>query len=47
MDETGTYYTEWSKPEKNTNTVYEHIFMEFRKIVMTTLICETAEETQI
>ena len=23
MDETGTYYTEWSKPErKNTNTVY-------------------------
>ena len=38
VDETGAYYTGWSKPErKTTNTVYQRIYMEFRKIVMITL----------
>ena len=34
MDETGAYYTEWNKPESETNTVYQCICMKFRKIVM-------------
>ena len=29
--------SEVSQKEKNTNTVYEHIYMEFRKMVMITL----------
>ena len=33
VDETGAYYTEWSK--KKTNAVYQCIYMEFRKMVMT------------
>ena len=45
MDETGAYYTEWSKPERktpiqytNTHThTYIYIYMEFRKMVTITL----------
>ena len=33
MDETGAYYTEWSKPERKT-PIYQHIYMEFRNMVM-------------
>ena len=45
VDETGTYYTEWSKSERKTPvTVYYHMYMEFRKMVT---ICKTAKETQM
>ena len=47
MDETGAYYTDWSKPERktpiqytNTHThthIYVYIYMEFRKTVMIAL----------
>ena len=40
MDETGAYYTEWSKPERKTPIhiyIYIYIYMEFRKMVMITL----------
>ena len=38
MDETGAYYTEWSKPERKTPIQYQFsIYMEFRKIVTITL----------
>ena len=36
VDETGVYYTEWNKPERETNTVYQCICMKFRKTVMMT-----------
>ena len=35
MDETGAYYTEWSKPERKTSIQYT--YMEFRKMVTITL----------
>ena len=37
MDETGAYYTEWSKPDIKTPIQYTNTYMEFRKIVMITL----------
>ena len=37
MDETGAYYTEWSKPERKTPIQYTNTYMEFRKMVMITL----------
>ena len=44
MDETGAYYTEWSKPERRTPIQYAaaaakslQSYMEFRKMVMITL----------
>jgi len=37
MDETGTYYTEWSKPERKTPIQYTNAYnMEFRKMVTIT-----------
>ena len=33
VDETGAYYAEWNK--EKTNAVYQCIYMEFRKMVMT------------
>ena len=47
MDETGTYYTECSKPERKTPVQYTNTYtMEFRKMV-TIPVCETAKETQM
>ena len=39
MDETGAYYTEWSKPERKTpiQCTNIYIYMEFRKMVTITL----------
>ena len=39
MDETGVYYTEWSKSERKTPIQYTntYVYMEFRKMEMTTL----------
>ena len=37
MDETGTYYTEWSKPERKIPIQYTNAYMEFRKMVTITL----------
>ena len=41
MDETGAYYTEWSKPERKTpiqyNNTYIYKYMELRKMVTMTL----------
>ena len=37
MDETGAYYTEWSKSERKTPIQYINAYMEFRKIVTMTL----------
>ena len=37
MDETGAYYTEWSKSERKTPIQYIKTYMEFRKMVMMTL----------
>ena len=37
MDETGAYYTEWSKPERKTSIQCIYAYMEFRKMIMTTL----------
>ena len=45
MDETGPYYTEWSKPERKTPIQYAaaaaakslQLYMEFRKMLMITL----------
>ena len=38
MDETGAYYTEWSKPERKTPKQYTNaLHMEFRKMVTITL----------
>ena len=38
MDETGAYYTEWSKPERKTPIQYTNAYiMEFRKMVTITL----------
>ena len=35
VDETGDYYTVWSKSwKRNINIVYKHIYMEFRMMVM-------------
>ena len=34
MDETGAYYTEWSKPERKTPVQYTNTYMEFRKMEM-------------
>ena len=35
MDETGAYYTEWSKPERKTPIQYTNAYiMEFRKITL-------------
>ena len=51
VDETGAYYTEWSKPEKKkkkTSMQYTKAYMEFRKVVMITLyVRQTAKETQM
>ena len=37
VDETGAYYTQWSKKEKHQYSILMHIYMEFRKMVTTTL----------
>ena len=37
MDETGAYYTEWSKPERKTPIQYTNAYIEFRKMVTITL----------
>ena len=37
VDETGPYYTEWSKSERKTPIQYINIYMEFRKMVTMTL----------
>ena len=37
VDETGAYYTEWSKPERKTPNQYTNAYMEFRNLVMMAL----------
>ena len=37
MDETGAYYTEWSKKEKHQYNIVTYIYIEFRKMVTMTL----------
>ena len=37
VDETGAYYTEWSKSERKTPIQYINIYMEFRKMLTMTL----------
>ena len=37
VNETGAYYTEWSSQQEKYNTVYWHLYMEFRETVMMTL----------
>ena len=38
VDETGAYYTEWSKPRSKTPiSILMHIYMKFRKMVRITL----------
>ena len=32
MDETGIYYTEWSKSEREKQILYINIYMEFRQM---------------
>ena len=34
MDETGAYYTEWSKPERETSIQYTNNIYGFRKMAM-------------
>ena len=34
VDETGAYYTEWSKPERKTPIQYTVLYMEFQRIYM-------------
>ena len=37
MDETGAYYTEWSKPKRETSKQYINVYVEFRKMALMTL----------
>ena len=43
VDETGTYYTEWSKPERKTPIQYTNAYMEFRKMITITLYTRQQE----
>ena len=45
MDETGAYYTDWSKSERKTPTWYINAYIP--KDGNDDPICETAKETQI
>ena len=34
VDEPRAYYTKWSKSERKMNIIYQHIYMDSRKIVL-------------
>ena len=45
MDETGVYYTEWSKPERKTPIQYTNAYI--RNLERDNHVCKTAKETQM
>ena len=47
MDETGAYYTEWSKPERKTPIQYTNAYIWNLKDGNNNPVCETAKETQM
>ena len=47
MDETGAYYTEWSKPERKTPIQYNNAYIWIKKDGNDNPVCETAKETQM
>ena len=46
MDETGAYYTKWSKSEKHQYSILTHIY-GIKKDGNNDLICGTAKETKM
>ena len=47
MDETGAYYTEWSKPERKTQIQYTNAYIWNLKDGNDNLVCETAKDTHV
>ena len=47
VDETGDYYTEWSKPERNIPIQYTNTYMEFRKMVTIPCIRDSKRDTDV
>ena len=47
MDETGAYYTEWSKPERETPIQYTNAYIWNLENGNDNPVCETAKETQM
>ena len=47
VDETGTYYTEWSKPERKTPIQYTNTYICNLENGNGNPVCETAKETQM
>ena len=47
MDETGAYYTEWSKSERKTPIQYINAYIWNLEIGNNDPICETAKEAQM
>ena len=47
MDETGAYYTEWSKPERKTSIQYTNAYIWNLERCNDNPVCETAKEIQM